>query len=83
MDDIDGDERGGRGLGREIMLVVEAVKRVISHKFKRNVNILFKDETEFIRTYRTDIFPFSIIELPNFINSLNKTRELLTNVPNS
>lgn len=45
MDDIDGDERGGRGLGRGIMLVVEAMKRVISHKFKRSVNILFKDET--------------------------------------
>lgn len=44
MDDIDGDERGGRGLGREIMLVVEVVKRVISYKFKRSVNILFKDE---------------------------------------
>lgn len=35
----------GRGLGRGIMLVVEAVERVISHKFKRSVNILSKDET--------------------------------------
>lgn len=35
----------GRRLGRGIMLVVEAMKRVISHKFKRSVNILFKDET--------------------------------------
>lgn len=86
MDDIDGDETSRREEdleGREIILIVEAVKRVIrvirsmtcaKEKFKRGVVcILLEDETRFV--LEQNIFPFTII-FEIFINFKSRLREL-------
>ena len=85
MDDIDGDETSRREdlEGREIILIVEAVKRVIrvirsmtcaKENFKRGVVcILLEDETRFV--LEQNIFPFTVI-FEIFINFKSRLREL-------